>query len=125
MIIKIVLIALAGAFGTLSRYFMTGVIQRLSGTAFPWGTLIINIVGCFFVGLLWTIFESRFPVASQTRTMILVGFFGAFTTFSTFIFETEQLLSSSQWLYAIFNITVQNIGGLIGLFSGVIIARTI
>lgn len=125
MIIKIVLIALAGAFGTLSRYFIGGAVHRFAGVSFPWGTLIINLTGCFFVGLLWTLFESRFPVTSQTRTIVLVGFFGAFTTFSTFIFETEQLLSSSQWMYAIFNITLQNIGGIIALFSGVFIARTI
>lgn len=125
MIIKIVLIAIAGSFGTLSRYFIGGAVQRFAGVSFPWGTLIINLTGCFFVGLLWTLFEGRFPVTSLTRTIVLVGFFGAFTTFSTFIFETEQLLSSSQWTYAIFNIAIQNIGGIIGLFSGVFIARTI
>jgi len=120
---KILLIALAGALGTLSRYGLAGLSHRILGSSFPWGTLIVNLTGCFFAGVLWTLFESRWPVPGETRVIILMGFMGAFTTFSAFILETGQLMRSAEWLLAAANLFAQFGMGILALFAGMIIGR--
>src|SRR3990172_253106 len=82
MIHKLALLALAGSLGTLARYGLAGLVHRYDGASFPWGTLAVNVTGCFLVGLLAALFESRWPVTGETRVILLVGFMGAFTTFS-------------------------------------------
>jgi len=123
MINKLALLALAGAIGTLLRYGMAGWVQRAHGTSFPWGTLTVNVAGCFLAGFLWTLFESRWPVSGETRTVILVGFMGAFTTFSAFILESGELIRSAEWVYAFSNLAMQNILGFVALFAGIFLAR--
>jgi CrcB protein len=125
MLQKIIYLALAGAAGTLARYWLGGLISRNVSTGFPIGTAIINIAGCLAFGLLWAVIESRLSISSQLRTIIFVGFFGAFTTFSTFAFETAQLLDESQWLWASVNIISQNVLGLIGMVGGLAIGKYI
>ena len=123
MMQKLVLLALAGTAGTLARYGLAGLVQRTSGTVFPWGTLAVNLAGCFLAGLLWVLFENRWPVSGETRTIILVGFMGAFTTFSAMILETGELLRSAEWMYAVVNIVMQNGLGLVALFAGAAVGR--
>jgi CrcB protein len=123
MLIKLALLSLAGALGTLSRFGLAGLVYRFTGIGFPWGTLVVNVTGCFAAGLLFALFETRLPVAPQTRLIVLVGFFGAFTTFSTFVLETEELLRASQWLYAGANVAMNNVLGLAALVAGVLLAR--
>lgn len=120
---KLVLIALAGAAGTLSRYIMAQAVQRLFGPGFPAGTFAVNILGSFLFGLVWTLFEDRLPMGSEARMVLLTGFMGAFTTFSTFMFETSALLRHGQWAYALFNIGGQTTLGLLALASGMTVAR--
>jgi len=123
MIQKLFLITVAGALGTLSRYSLAGFVHRFMGASFPWGTLVVNFTGCFFAGLLWTLFESRWPVSGETRIVVLLGFFGAFTTFSAFILETGQLVRSAEWFYAGANVFGQMGLGFLALFAGVTLAR--
>lgn len=123
MLSKLVLLAAAGALGTLARYGLSGLVHRGTAALFPWGTLAVNILGCFLAGLLWTLFESRWPVTSQTRTLVLVGFMGAFTTFSAYILETGAMLQSAQWLPALGNVALQNSLGFAALFIGAALAR--
>ena len=123
MIQKLLYLALAGACGTLARYWLGGLISRNVSTNFPLGTAIINIAGCLAFGLLWAIIESRLSISGQLRTVIFVGFFGAFTTFSSFAFETAQLLDESQWLWASANIVLQNVLGLIAMIGGLAIGK--
>jgi CrcB protein len=125
MIQKLALLALAGAAGTLCRYGAAGFVQRIHGTSFPWGTLAVNLAGCFLAGLLFTLFESRWPVSGETRAVVLVGFMGAFTTFSAYILESGELLRSAEWAYALANVAMQNIFGFAALFAGIALARTI
>ncbi len=123
MLYKLLLLALAGSLGTLARYGLAGLIHRTAGTTFPWGTLAVNVLGCFLAGLLWSLFESRWPVTSATRTIVLVGFMGAFTTFSAYILETGALARSAEWLPAMGNIALQNGLGFIALIAGAALAR--
>jgi CrcB protein len=125
MIQKLVLLALAGSLGTLARYGLAGFVYRFNGTSFPWGTVTVNFIGCFLAGLFWTLFEHRVSVPGEIRTMVLVGFMGAFTTFSTLILETSELLRSAQWTYAVVNVVLQNGAGLVALFAGVALAKMI
>ncbi len=125
MIMKIALLALAGALGTLSRYGLAGLVQRLAGPYFPWGTLAVNILGCFIVGVLWTLFRHRLPVAAETRVIVLVGFMGAFTTFSAYILETGELMRDHEWIYAFANFSLQNGLGLAALMVGMATGRLI
>ena len=125
MVFKFALLVLAGAAGTVFRYGAAGIVQRFYGTSFPWGTIVVNLAGCFVAGFLWILFENRWPVSGETRTVILVGFIGAFTTFSAFILETGELIRSSEWMYALANLAMQNVLGLLALFVGMALARAI
>jgi len=120
---RILLIATAGAAGALARYAMAGLVQRATNGAFPWGTFVVNAIGCFVFGILWSLAEERFLIGGEVRFVILVGFMGAFTTFSTFIFETGQLLRDAEWLAALGNMVGQNVVGLISLFLGLTLGR--
>jgi len=118
MITKLILIAAAGAAGTLLRYLAGGAVQRLSHGAFPWGTFAVNMAGCLFFGLVWSLAEERVLISPGARTVALAGFMGAFTTYSTYMFETAAFLRDSQWAFAIGNIALQNVAGLLFVLVG-------
>ncbi|ACN17319.1 CrcB [Desulforapulum autotrophicum HRM2] len=122
---KFVFIALAGALGTLARYSLAGFVQQFNSSFFPFGTLVVNITGCFAAGFLWTLFESRWAVSGEVRTFVLVGFMGAFTTFSAFILETGMLVRSTEWIYGIVNLLLQNSLGFGALMAGIVLGRLI
>jgi CrcB protein len=117
MLQRIFYLALAGGAGTLARYYLATFIQR-NGAMSVLGTATVNITGCLAFGLLWALAQGRFPISPQLRIVIFVGFFGAFTTFSTFVFETNQLLESARWLAATSNCLLQNALGLIAIVIG-------
>ncbi len=120
---KLLWIGLAGVLGTFARYGLSGVVQRACGSSFPCGTLAVNVLGCFLFGLIWSLAEDRLSISGEVRTVILIGFMGAFTTFSSFAFETAQLLRDAQWASAATNIVAQNALGIVGLFLGLIAGR--
>jgi len=122
---KLLLIAVAGGLGALSRYGLAGLIQRWTDSMFPWGTAAVNVIGCFLFGLLWVAMEERFALSSETRVIVLTGFMGAFTTFSTYMFETQQLLEDSQYLAAFGNLGFQNLVGLIAVILGLTLGKLI
>jgi len=76
------------------------------------------VSGCFLFGLVWSLAENRLTITGEVRTIVLMGFMGAFTTFSSFAFETSQLLRDSQWFLAAANIVAQNLVGIAGLLLG-------
>ncbi len=120
---RLLWIALAGACGTLARYGLGGLVHRFAGSAFPWGTLVVNGCGCLLFAFVWSLAEQRGVISSQTRTIVLVGFMGAFTTFSTYMFESGQMLRDGQWGWAAGNVVLQNGIGLAALFGGAWLAR--
>jgi len=122
---KLALLSLAGALGTLTRYGLAGFVNRINGTSFIWGTAAVNIIGCFLAGLVWALFEKRWPISGEIRMLVLIGFMGAFTTFSAVILDTGELLRSAEWIRAIANILIQNGAGIIALFIGVALGRLI
>jgi CrcB protein len=122
---KITLLAIAGGAGTLARYGLAGVVQRYLGESFPWGTAVVNVLGCFLFGIIWATSIERGELSSEMRTVLLVGFMGSFTTFSTFASETGRLLADSEILLAFGNVVFQVIAGIGILFLGIALGRTI
>ena len=122
---KLALLSLAGVLGTLSRYLLSGFVQRLTGAYFPWGTWSVNILGCFLFGLVWVLSEERFYFSSQTRLIVLVGFMGAFTTFSTYVFESSELMRDGEWVKLSLNLAGQNVFGFLGLVGGMFLGRMV
>jgi CrcB protein len=120
---KCALIALAGAAGTLARYGLSGLVQRWGGIAFPWGTWSVNLLGCFAFGMVWTLAEDRLIISGETRFIVLTGFMGAFTTFSTFAYETADLLRDGSWYLAAGNVLGQNVLGIAGVLLGLATGR--
>lgn len=120
---KLLWLALAGGLGTIARYGLAEFIEKTNTATFPLGTLAVNVIGCFLAGLLWTLFEGRWPVPPQAKILVLVGFMGAFTTFSAFIVEAGELLRAAEWFRATGSILLQNGLGFVALFAGVSIGR--
>ena len=125
MLEKLGLIALAGAAGTLARYWVSGLVYGVAGRNFPWGTAAVNILGCFLFGLVWQLGEGRMLIRAETRTIILTGFMGAFTTFSTFIFESGGLLEDHRYLALFANLGFQTLLGFAALFAGLALGRLV
>ena len=118
-------LAVAGAVGTLARYGLSWLVQRWQPATFPWGTLAVNGLGCLLFGVVWAMAEERMLISGSTRVVLLVGFMGAFTTFSTFAFETTQMLDDSQWLLAAANVLAQNVGGVVCVLVGIALGKLV
>src|SRR5262245_11668198 len=115
---KVFVIGLAGLFGTLARYWMSGWADQWWGGTFPFGTVIVNLSGCLAIGFLFHATEERFLIDPAVRSAILVGFLGGFTTFSSFAMQSFNLLRDGEILLASANILVSNITGLILVWVG-------
>lgn len=119
----LILVALAGAVGTLARYGLSQAVQGLTGAGFPWGTFTVNMLGSFLFGVVIVLAEEKGLVDAETRLILLTGFMGAFTTFSTFIYDTGKYLHESQLFIAFLHIAGQVLIGLLFLFGGMALAR--
>lgn len=121
--LKIFLIALFGAIGTLARYGLQGVVQIRMGGTFPYGTLLINLTGCFFLGLIGQFTLNRIVIPPDWRIAIAVGFFGGYTTFSSFGWETAKMLEEGEWLRASTYVGASVIAGLLLSIAGIRLAN--
>lgn len=122
---RILLIGMAGFAGTVLRYWLSEWTARKYGDAFPTGTLFVNLVGCFLAGLLFHLFLDRYVVSPTVRAVILIGLLGGFTTFSSFGLQTFTLLRAGEFGFALLNIAVSNLGGLLMVWCGYSLARII
>ena len=121
--LKIFLIALFGAIGTLARYGLQGLVQIRMGGAFPYGTLLVNLSGCFLLGLIGQLTMNRILISPDMRMAIAVGFFGGFTTFSSLGWETAKMLEDDEWLRASTYVGASVIAGLLLSVAGIRLAN--
>ncbi len=117
---KIVWVAVGGAFGAVARYLVAEWAMRAIDQPYPWGTTIANLLGSLSFGLLWTLAEQRTGFSTQWRLLLMTGFLGAFTTFSTFMFETVKLMDAQRPLAALLNLGTQNALGIVCVYLGIL-----
>lgn len=121
---KILVVMLGCAFGGASRYLITTYVNKLGH--FPYGTLTVNLIGCFLIGIIGTLLSEYYKGASPYISLLLtVGFLGGLTTFSSFSNETLLLIRTGDVLSAILNVGLNTIGGLLAVWLGVILVRLI
>ena len=112
-----------GLAGTAARYALSGVVYQVCGTQFPYGTLTVNTLGCAVIGFLAVLTEEKFLLGPSARVLLMAGFCGAFTTFSTFMLETVYLLRDGETLRAAANIGVSVALGFVALRLGMVLAE--
>ena len=123
--LQLLVIGCGGAVGALIRYVLGFRITLLVGNAFPWGTLFVNIVGCFLAGLLLTLFVTRIPLSDLLRNGLQIGLLGGFTTFSAFSIDAITLFDQGFWLRGVSYIVTSVIVSLLGAYLGVSVGRNI
>jgi len=119
------IIGLGGFLGAVARYAVSFWIGQRWGKSFPLGTFVINVSGSFFIGLIMSLFTERLMVNPQWRLFLAVGFLGAYTTFSTFEFETGSLIKDGEWLIAATNVVFSVIAGFVALKIGDLLAKAV
>ncbi len=122
---KLLLVGTGGFIGSVLRYLVSGWIYGLSqsGVALPYGTMFVNVTGCFLIGLVGGLGEMRQLFSPETRLFVLVGLLGGFTTYSTFSYETLSLARDGQWLAIFLNIFLHLLLGLGAVWLGYVAAR--
>jgi CrcB protein len=116
-------VAIGGALGAIARYQLTATIQSRVGPGFPWGTFLVNVSGCLAMGVVVTLLAARLTLNPNWRFAVPIGFIGAYTTFSTFEFETFRAVSDGAWLVGGLNVLASVIAGYVALWFGVVLAR--
>lgn len=123
--VRWILVFLGGGLGSLIRFELGGIVQARAGFAFPWGTLVVNVLGCLTIGLLATWIDERDGGGAETRMFLVAGLLGGFTTFSSFGLETFRLLEEARYAAAFGNAAGSVILCLMAASIGVAIARSI
>lgn len=117
-------IALGGAVGTAGRFWLSGVVARMVGETFPWGTLLVNVTGSFVIGFFATLSgpDGRIFVGSTAREFVMIGICGGYTTFSSFSLQTLNLMNDGEWFAAGANIGLSVICCMIAVWAGYVLA---
>lgn len=122
---RVLWVGVAGFFGAVSRYLLDGVVSRATGGTFPWGTWVVNVTGCFLVGLLTTVLTERVLPHPAVRIALTVGFVGAYTTFSTFTYESVRLGQDGALGLALLNVGISLVAGLTATWVGIMAGRAL
>ena len=121
----LIAVLLAGACGTICRWGIYLVLDKAVSTNFPATTLLINIIGSFLAGLVYVLFKTRFSAYAEYAPIVLVGFMGAFTTFSTYALESARLITGGSWGHATLSILAQNLFGIGSACLGILCGKAI
>ena len=121
----LLLIGLGGFAGAISRYVVDGFVADRTAGAFPWGTLAVNLTGSFVLGLVFAMTAERAILPADIRGPVMIGFIGAYTTFSTFMLESWVLIENGSYVPAIANLGGSVLLGLAAVFVGLTLGRAI
>lgn len=119
----LIAVAVGGAAGSVLRWAAQGLVQRVAGDSFPWGTFMVNVSGGFAIGFLATLAAERGVMGPAARAGVLVGVLGGFTTFSTYLYESDALFRDGRWAAALGNTVGSVVAGFVALAAGVVLAR--
>ncbi len=122
---QLLIVGAGGAFGAIGRYWLSIWVYSLTGRAFPWGTLAVNLLGSLLMGFLAVWLLERMTLSDEMRALLMVGFLGSFTTFSTFALETLLLLEQGSVARAGLNIAVSVVTCIAAAWVGTLIAKAI
>ena len=122
---RYVMIALGGALGAMARYQVAASIQSRIPSAFPWGTFVVNVSGCFVMGVAAVILAERIGISDSWRFLVPIGFIGAYTTFSTFELETYRAVTQGAALAGGLNVLGSVVVGYFALWLGTVLGRVI
>jgi len=122
-VLNILLVFAGGGIGASARYWMDGAVQRWTGSMFPYGTFVVNSLGCLMIGVLMTSLEERFLGNPSLRIFLTIGILGGFTTFSTFSYETVEMIRSAEYFYTAVNVSLTVFTCLAATYVGTIIGR--
>ena len=120
-----IVIAIGGAFGAISRYWVSESMEKVNGTGFPLGTFTVNLLGSFLIGVLFIVFAEKLEIAQQWKSLLIVGFLGAMTTFSAFSLDTLLLFQQGHYNTALFYIFSSVTACLIAAYAGIQITRVV
>jgi CrcB protein len=118
-------IAAGGALGAVARHLLSHRVAALMGSSFPYGTLMVNILGSFLMGLLVTLVAKKFSLSMEMQAFLTVGLLGGFTTFSAFSMETVLLIERGVWSQALLYVAASVLFAVGGLFAGMFVGRVI
>jgi fluoride exporter len=124
-VVNFLIVFLGGGLGAGARYWLSGSIARSTAGVFPYGTVAVNVIGCFLIGFLMTAFEERFLVTPWLRLFLTIGILGGFTTFSTFSYETIAMLRDAEYLYAFLNVILSVATCLAATYAGMALGKLI
>jgi CrcB protein len=122
---KYLAVAVGGALGAMLRYYLGGTLLARTGAPFPTATFVINVTGSFLVGFFLTLATERLHLSPYWRLAVAVGFVGAYTTFSTFEYETARLVEDGDFLRALLNIVLSVVLGFAAVWAGIFMARKV
>ena len=122
---SIFFVALGGSVGSVTRYLVSVWAAGRLGTDFPFGTLIVNIVGCYIIGLFMILATEKLLLPNYWRLLVASGFLGGLTTFSSFSYETLMLVQEGAWTPALINLAANLATGLVATWAGMVTARII
>jgi CrcB protein len=117
------LVFLGGGLGAAARYWLQGVVYRFIGTDFPYGTFLVNVLGCFLIGILMAVFEGRYMANPSLRVFLAIGILGGFTTYSSFSFETIALLREGNYFGGTANVIYTTLNCLGATWIGTLIGK--
>jgi CrcB protein len=120
-----VAVAVGGAFGAVARFAIDGWVSERTGGLFPWGTLFINLSGAFLLGLLATLAIDRSVLSPEIRPIAMIGFLGAYTTFSTWMLDCWRLIQEGAWALAAANLAGSVLLGLVAVGAGIALGRLV